>query len=237
MNKWVQYVEIIFLLIVGASTLRAQSSFSVPFNISQSNPPINFSLDSSGTLIETANDYGTPNNVAIPQGAQMVWVPNQMAFRLGLFYLPNVSSLSRESFAFGDYSDAGPTSASFGSFCFATGSDSFCAGNSNLVAGLNSVAFGDGNNVFGSYAGAIGSGLTVSAFNEFAVGNLNVGGGTPTYPVSTDPLFEIGNGTYDSDSDTYAPSDALVVYRNGNATFRGVVQVSAGGDIPMYTGN
>ena len=58
-----------------------------------------------------------------------------------------------------------------------------------------------------------------------------MGGGDPINWVASDPLFEVGNGTYQ------ARSDALVVYKNGNAAFQGVVTVAPGGDIPMYTGN
>jgi hypothetical protein len=32
------------------------------------------------------------------------------------------------------------------------------------------------------------------------------------------------------------PSDALVVYKNGNATLSGTLTVAPGGDIPMFTG-
>jgi hypothetical protein len=70
--------------------------------------------------------------------------------------------------------------------------------------------------------------------------------------VLTDPLFEVGNGgdPYgDGNPSTSEPSDAFVVYKNGNAAVQGnlssggtftapsVVLTTQSGDIPMYTGN
>ena len=82
--------------------------------------------------------------------------------------------------------------------------------------------------------------------DTFVIGACNVGlnanGGTPSANSwsAIDPAFEIGNGGNGSWAGNPAlnqASDALVVYRNGNAVFQGVVQVAAGGDIPMYNGN
>ena len=62
--------------------------------------------------------------------------------------------------------------------------------------------------------------------------------------MATDPLFEVGNGSgsrFDNppigNPDATGPSDALVVYKNGNAVLQGTLQVAPGGDIPMYSGN
>jgi hypothetical protein len=68
-------------------------------------------------------------------------------------------------------------------------------------------------------------------------------GATPnsTSWVSTDPLFEVGNGISNT-----AKSDAFIIYKNGDASFPATtskvtaatfVTTQTSGDIPMYTGN
>jgi hypothetical protein len=44
----------------------------------------------------------------------------------------------------------------------------------------------------------------------------------------TDPIFEIGNGFWNFTTNTPNPSDALVVYRNGNATVGGTATINGG---------
>ena len=67
----------------------------------------------------------------------------------------------------------------------------------------------------GTSATAMGVGTNAGSFGEVTLGVNNVGGGSPTDWVGTDPLFEVGNGN------SGAPSDALVVYKNGNMTANG----------------
>ncbi|MEI9999721.1 MAG: hypothetical protein WDO13_11470 [Verrucomicrobiota bacterium] len=68
------------------------------------------------------------------------------------------------------------------------------------------------------------------------LGKYNLGRNGTSYNqtawVPTDPLFEIGNGASSS-----SLSDALIIYKNGNATLQGVLTAAPGGDIPMYSGN
>ena len=73
-----------------------------------------------------------------------------------------------------------------------------------------------------------------TAMDSFVIGTSNVGGGNSNKWIGTDPLFEIGNG---GQGNNPWRSDALVVYKNGNATFQGTVNVAPGGDIPMFSGN
>ena len=121
----------------------------------------------------------------------------------------------------------------------ATGSSATAMGGGSYAVGSNATAMGsayvDGNGAMGN-----GGGTTVTAFDAFAVGTYNVNkdgsGATPnaTTWVTTDPLFEIGNGSY-----TGGRHDALVVYKNGNATLNGNLSVhntlycAAGGDLSM----
>jgi hypothetical protein len=51
---------------------------------------------------------------------------------------------------------------------------------------------------------------TVAVSYSTAIGRYNVGGGDPTTWVATDPLFEIGNGTFS------AKNNALTILKNGN---------------------
>lgn len=101
---------------------------------------------------------------------------------------------------------------------------------SNLNTGLYSFSFGSDTFATGSYTTAYGANTSAQSYFSFVLGTYNVGGGSKTTWVATDPIFEIGNGT------SSTPSDAMVVYKNGNAILQGVLQVAPGGDIPMYTG-
>jgi hypothetical protein len=56
----------------------------------------------------------------------------------------------------------------------------------------------------------MGRWTTANSYISTALGRFNVGGGSSTDWVETDPLFEIGNGT-----STSAKSNALTIYKNG----------------------
>ncbi len=105
-----------------------------------------------------------------------------------------------------------------------------------------SVAIGDDVSSGGNFATvAIGNHLTVNCWSATALGCYNVGSGNENAWVATDPLLEVGNGTAST------PSDALVIYKNGNATLQGALTAQGGvvvspdsvaqTDIPMYAGN
>jgi hypothetical protein len=162
--------------------------------------------------------------------------------------------------ALGLYAYAGgPNSVALGSATNATGLNATAMGDSTTASGwwavasgrvttasgLYSTASGSYTTASGSYATVAGLNTTASAYASFVVGAFNAGlsstGATPsaTTWVATDPLFEVGNGSSGSGYGNPAasgPSDALVVYKNGSATFQGPVTVAPGGDIPMYTG-
>lgn len=127
--------------------------------------------------------------------------------------------------AFGGYGNSASNSfaTAFGALTLADGTASTSTGQSTVASGTNSASFG---------LSTLANSLDSAAFGQFNLA-LNSSGETPnpTSWVSTDPLFEIGNGT------ATAPSDALVVYKNGNATLQGSLTVAPSGDIPMYTGN
>ena len=138
------------------------------------------------------------------------------------------------SFASGSLSVAyGWGAVSFGTMSFATGDGSFVEGSYTSASGTNSIAMGNSTTASGSAAVAFGSYTTATADESFVIGQYNVGGGSTSTWVATDPILEVGIGTSSS-----AKSDALVVYKNGNMAVQGSITVGqASGDIPMYTGN
>ena len=125
---------------------------------------------------------------------------------------------------------SGYISTAIGMFNSATGTYSTASGAYNTSSGYGAATLGGSNTASGMYSTASGYYTQANAYVSFAMGYYNIGGGSPNTWVSTDPLFEIGNGT------PTTPSDALIVYKNGNVTAQGVITAAPGGDIPMYSG-
>ncbi|MCX7550476.1 tail fiber domain-containing protein [Xanthomarina sp. F2636L] len=65
----------------------------------------------------------------------------------------------------------------------------------------------------GELATSLGSGTKADSYASTALGSYNVGGGDPTAWVSTDPLFEIGNGV-----SPFFRFNALSILKNGTIT-------------------
>jgi len=100
---------------------------------------------------------------------------------------------------------------------------SVAIGNGASATGVLSMALGTGVTASGMCSVATGNGTTASAYNSFVIGSYNVGGGNATTWVGTDPLFEVGNGSWET-----GPSSALIVYKNGDIKIP-----KPQGDIPM----
>jgi hypothetical protein len=112
------------------------------------------------------------------------------------------------------------TNGATGAYSFAVGAEVTASGNFSSAMGTNTIASGD-------YSTAMGSQTESSGFASFASGNFtkaesfastsfgryNIGGGDPILIISTDPLFEIGNGTGNNNR-----SNAITVLRNGTIT-------------------
>jgi hypothetical protein len=125
----------------------------------------------------------------------------------------------------------------------ASGSESTAMGVSSTASGSVSTAMGESSSATGSYSTAMGYYTTASSYDSLAIGFFNNGGGNSSTWIPTDPLFEIGNGG--TSSGYYSgnlhlgnpafngPSDAFVVYKNGNAQVQGTIRCSPGGDISM----
>ena len=184
------------------------------------------------------------------------WANNYDTVAIGLLAEATGSS----AIAIGSGDDAtGDSSMAIGNGSSAWG---FCAialgGGGAQASGSSSIAIGSNVGANGTYSTAMGVSTSANSYNSFVLGQYNVGltehSGTPstTAWAATDPLFEIGNGPSWS-----AKSDALVIYKDGNAVFSppagtptpppgtpsctvtapAFVTTTASGDIPMYTGN
>jgi hypothetical protein len=261
--------------LAGSLQLHAQTSFTIPFTAAQTSPATSFQIDSFGTLSEDA-PLSSSATFSFTGGApQMVWIPALGAFRAGslngsqtmvgqfsaAFGYSTVAS-ANESFAVGFASEAvglysfaaGAGNLAIGIASTTLGSGTEVIGNYGLAAGYESSAYGYASTALGNFTStsgyastASGNYTTANSYASFAIGQYNTGlsstGATPnaTSWVTTDPLLEVGNGTGGS-----AKSDALVVYKNGNASFPATTSTVtastfmttiASGDIPMYNGS
>ncbi|MCX6753725.1 MAG: hypothetical protein NTV03_01570, partial [Candidatus Nomurabacteria bacterium] len=84
-------------------------------------------------------------------------------------------------------------------------------GSYSTATNKNTTARGDNSN-------ATNDNTTASSYDSTAIGRWNVGGGTATSWVSTDPLFEVGNG-----ADSSNKANALTVLKNGNVQVQGSI--------------
>ena len=260
--------------------LHAQT-FALPFTLTQSSPALTFSIDTNGTLLETAPFNSSLSLTLTSGGSQMLWLPAYAAFRAGNFSGPSwtLADIGQYSAAFGfntiasgEYSVAfgsrttasGGLSTAFGlattasnsnsfavgAFVLASGQDGMALGDSTIASGTDSMAVNTGSVASGRSSFAAGAFTSANSYESFVLGQNNVGlsetGTTPnpTVWVSTDPLFEVGNGT---GSGPTPLTDALVVYKNGSMTVQGPITAQSGvvttaasvanTDIPMYSGN
>ncbi|MFC0605353.1 tail fiber domain-containing protein [Winogradskyella pulchriflava] len=121
---------------------------------------------------------------------------------------------------------SGDFSTSIGTYTEAIGEKSTAIGLYTDATGRNSVALGSATESSGTYSTAMGSQTVASGYNStamgfetkaeshnsIALGRHNIGGGDPNNWVGTDPLFEIGNGTFAT------PHNALTILKNGTIT-------------------
>jgi hypothetical protein len=167
------------------------------------------------------------------------------------------TAASHFGFAAGYHTNANYMSAAFGQcsvasgvLAFATGDSAAALGPDSFSAGAATTASGPGAAAFGAYtlasgyvSAALGWNTHAEAYASLVIGRYNLGGYTVNGGVNgdqnwypQDPIFEIGNGAEPTAATNWQPvrSNALTVYKNGNATFQGVVRVAPGGDIPMF---
>ncbi len=153
------------------------------------------------------------NPPASGSGTRMMWYPDKAAFRAGSITgnhwdkdsigLNSVSmgynskAVGLNAFAFGRESKAwGERSFAFGDYAYAVGNGSVALGTDSRANGVLSVSVGNTN---------------ADSYYSTTVGVNNVGGGSKTTWVATDPLFEIGNS-----QSSVSPKNALTILKNAN---------------------
>jgi hypothetical protein len=120
----------------------------------------------------------------------------------------------------------------FGSYSFASGFFSNADGQYSTAMGFNTDALALGSTALGYstdaeanysfaagyfaeaqaiYSVAIGNAVQAQSYASMAVGRYNLGGGNASSWVTSDPIFEIGNGTGPT-----TRSNAITVLKNGN---------------------
>jgi len=190
-------------------------------------PRTKLELNNDGAIlaIGTYDSGWTEPNLGA--GTRLLWYPRKAAFRAGY-----VSGTQWDNANIGDYSVAmgydtkasGSYSTAMGYVTTASGVYSMAMGGAATASGYFSMAMGSQTTASGylsttrglwvtasgDYSTAVGQHLTVQAYNSLAIGRYNVGGGTTDSWVSTDPLFEIGIGTSDTDR-----ANALTVLKSG----------------------
>ena len=123
----------------------------------------------------------------------------------------NRGATGQFSFAAGAVTIANaPYSVAFGEGSGSTGSASFSTGRFSFASGDYSTAMGQSTDASGYNSTALGRDTQAEAYLSTAIGRYNVGGGSATEWLVNEPLFEIGNGTSNSNR-----SNALTVYKNG----------------------
>ncbi|WP_422105328.1 tail fiber domain-containing protein [Winogradskyella sp.] len=128
---------------------------------------------------------------------------------------------STQGGAVGDFSLAsGLNTTASGNFATATGQNTLASGGTSTAMGIGTTAsgagataMGNGTTASGSLSTALGINTVANSQGATAIGRYNVGGGNPTEWNNNDPLFEIGNGTSNSER-----SNALTVIKSGRHT-------------------
>lgn len=202
-----------------AGTLSALGTAWNTANIGQGSVAFGKDTTASGSLSLAGGYYSMasgPGSIAWGYGAL---ASGSDAVALG----SQTSATGPQSLALGYNSNAvGGESFAVGSHAWANGYESTAIGYATWANGASSVAMNNNNTANGDYSAAFGYTTTAASYNSFVVGRNNVGGGNTTSWVASDPLFEVGNGTYS------APSNAFVVYKNGRVRIP-----KAQGDISM----
>ncbi|MEO1626888.1 MAG: hypothetical protein AAFV25_17170 [Bacteroidota bacterium] len=119
---------------------------------------------------------------------------------------------------------SGYASTALGSGTTANGSYSITSGFRSTTSGTSSVAMGYRANANGKFSIALGRYVNAGSYGEVALGLFNTEdpSGNPNSFVLTDRLFVLGNGTSISNR-----SDAMIIYKNGNAKINGELEVNS----------
>ncbi len=184
-----------------------------------------------GLLVTGTFDSGQDiDNEITGAGTRMFFYPRKAAFRAGY-----VAGNQWNNSNIGDYSVAmGLSTIASGDESTAMGLWTTASGNVSTAMGVGTTASGDESTAMGHYttasghtSTAMGFYTTAKSFAETVIGSNN----TDYTPAATDSwdasdrLFVIGNG-----ADYSHLSDALIVYKNGNAKFNYKITAPDSGD-------
>jgi hypothetical protein len=173
-------------------------------------------------IYKTANQGNTP---ASGSGTRLMWYPDKAALRAGAVSGNqwDKDSIGLHSVAMGYNSKAvGLNAFAFGREAKAQGERSFALGDYANAIGNGSVALGPDSRADGIFSVAVGN-TNADSYYSTAMGIHNVGGGSKTTWVATDPLFEIGNS-----QSSVSPKNALTILKNAN------VGIGNGASEPEY---
>ena len=113
---------------------------------------------------------------------------------------------------------------------FVLGSSNYLSGNANggvLIgfyngrrgdSGERSVTLGTDSTAIGNYSTAIGTSVVSYSYMNTALGTGNVGGGSATSWIETDPLLELGNKEWGAWQVPENRSNAITTLKNGQTT-------------------
>ncbi|MEM9888826.1 MAG: tail fiber protein, partial [Bacteroidota bacterium] len=136
--------------------------------------------------------------------------------------------------AFGSFTVAsGNFATAFGLETEASGSYATVFGQSTTASGDHTTAFGGFTMASGDYATAFGRSTTAPSYGEVVMGinNTTYAPNSTTGFNSSDRLFILGNGVAASH-----PSDALIIYKNGNTELNGALTIDGNYTFPTTDG-
>jgi hypothetical protein len=184
--------------------MRLHSNGNVAFGVPIFGQRVNFHVGKDKSVL-----FGELPTLA---GTKLMWLPDISAFRVGTID-EGYAERYWDRDSIGQYSFAsGKNTRAQGFGATAMGRDTEAVGNYAMATGYYTTASGE-------YSTAMGNHTEAESYNSNAIGRFNVGGfinntgtdndGDITW-VETDPLFEIGNGSGESNR-----SNALTVLKNG----------------------
>jgi hypothetical protein len=166
----------------------------------------------------------------VGNGPTLLWHPDKAAFRAG-----NATNNYWDDALIGDYSFAAGTGTraiglasiamgdgsaalannaiAFGDDATANGPSSIALGAGSFTGAVKATAIGNNTVANGNNSISLGFGATAKSFSGIVTGNYNniSDNPSPSSGVSSDRLFQIGNGT-----STNNRSNAMTILRNGN---------------------
>jgi hypothetical protein len=219
--------------------------------IGTSTPEFKLSLDDDGGILSKGTLQSGITLSTSGEGSRLIWYPRRAAFRagyvdgtqwdvgnIGLYstamgkctkasgtgstamgYGTTASGIA--STAMGYNTTAGDNSTAMGGYTTASSLYSTAMGGYTTASRNYSTAMGYYTTASGNVSTAMGYYTTAGSIASCAIGKYNIGGGTVGSWVSTDPLFEIGMGSDDTNR-----ANAVTVLKNGN--------VGIGDETPDY---